>query len=109
MGTNKTALEAILEGIARIERATDGMSFEAFSSDEGAVDAVARNLQDIGESAQAVPSELEGKYPDVPWGNLRGLRTMMKAEPSAEILWQHVQTTLPPLVPALEHVLEAEE
>lgn len=103
-------LERILAAIAQVERDTKGMDIAAFSSDEETLKMVARTLSAIGEAAEDVPAELKAKYPDAPWGNLQGLREMVsqQAQVDPEVLWRHVQTTLPPMAPVLKQILEAE-
>lgn len=48
-------LEDILKSAAKVQRYTDGMSFEDFLADERTLDAVVRNLEIIGEAALNVP------------------------------------------------------
>ena len=56
----------MLEAIADIERyASRGRS--AFESDELLQTWVVRHLQIIGEAARALPSDVQGRAPDVVW------------------------------------------
>jgi len=48
-------LDDIFDAIDRIRRYTAGMDFDAFKSDQKAVDAVLRNLEVIGEAARNLP------------------------------------------------------
>lgn len=101
-------VEDILERINRVMRYTEGMDETSFSEDEKTVDAVLRNMTVIGEAARALPPEIEARYPNVPWGKMRGFRNIVVHEyfgVSVPILWQTVQTNLPPLVSDLERIL----
>lgn len=95
----------------KVERYTDGMTLEAFRADEKTVDAVVRNIGVIGEAARHVPQDVQERYPDVPWAEMRGMRNVVVHEyslVSVPIVWQTVKGNLPPLVPVLEDILQSE-
>jgi len=54
----------ILECIEKIDRYTEGMSFEDFVADDMAVDAVLRRIEIIGEASRYVPDEVTSRFPD---------------------------------------------
>jgi uncharacterized protein with HEPN domain len=62
----KLRIEDILEAIAKIQRYTEGMTFETFSGDEKPIDAVVRNFTVIGEASRYIPLEIEARYPELP-------------------------------------------
>ena len=98
----------ILDSIAKIERYTDGMTLDTFSSSDITIDAVVRNLEVIGEAARFIPGEIEAAHPQVPWAVMRGMRNILIHEyfgVSVRILWQTLEHNLPPLVPMLEELL----
>ncbi|MCL6473387.1 MAG: DUF86 domain-containing protein [Firmicutes bacterium] len=104
-------IEDILECIEKIQRYTKGMNFEEFVSDEMAFDAVVRNILIIGEAANHIPSNVREQYPEMPWDEMRGIRNILVHEyfgVSAPILWHTIEHDLPPLVPMLKAILEAE-
>ena len=49
----------------KIERYTSNVSFEDFSGNDMAVDAVIRNFEIIGEAVKKIPEEIKKKYADV--------------------------------------------
>jgi len=49
------------------------MNFDSFAADRRTVDAVARNLEIIGEAAKNLPDEILGGS-DVPWKKVRRFR-----------------------------------
>jgi uncharacterized protein with HEPN domain len=103
--------EDILEAIARIQRYTAGLSFANFETDDLLIDAVIRNFIVIGEAARNIPPEIEARHPQIPWTQMRGLRNVVVHvyfAVDARILWQTIQADLPPLVPALQALLEQE-
>lgn len=104
-------LEDILEAVAKMERYTTGMDFEAFKGDERTVDAVAWNFQVIGEAARYVPEEVQERHPEVPWDKMRGMRNLLVHAYwtiSMSIMWQTSKDDLPPLVPLLRAILAAD-
>ena len=60
-------LEDIRSAIARIERYTSGLQREQFLADEKTVDAVARNLEIIGEAVRWLPANFMRKHEGIPW------------------------------------------
>lgn len=60
-------IEDISAALAKIERYTTGLDYDAFLADEKTVDAVVRNLEIIGEAARHVPGDFATAHPEVPW------------------------------------------
>ena len=46
---------------------SDGLSLEAFESDDTLRRAFARSLEVIGEAAGRIPAELRTRHPQIPW------------------------------------------
>lgn len=93
-------LEDIRSAIARIERYTSGLQREHFVADEKTIDAVARNLEIIGEAVRWVPSDFKHQHADIPWEQIAGLRNRIVHDYfglDLEIIWQVLQTSLPDL------------
>lgn len=78
-------------------------------ADRRTVDAVARNLEIIGEAANKIPSPIEDAHPLVPWRRLADVRHVLIHEyhaVDADILYRSVINDLPPLLVQLQAVLE---
>jgi uncharacterized protein with HEPN domain len=102
----------ILDCIAKIGRYTNGMTFERFRTNEITIDTVVRNLEIIGEAARHIPPEVETRHPQIPWAVMRGMRNILIHEyfgVSLSILWQTIESNLPPLIPLLEAILVSNE
>ncbi len=100
----------ILTAVRAVDTYTRGMTYEGFCADQRTVDAVVRNLMTMGESIRWIPESVLDDYPDVPWRAMRAVRNVVVHEyfgVDSRILWDTVRFDLPPLVPALEAVLES--
>ncbi len=101
-------LQDILEATKKIVQFTQGQSFDSFSADEKTVDAVVRNLEIIGEAAKAISSELKSQHVDVEWKKMAGLRDLLIHQYfgiDKEIIWDIVQSKVPPLVEQMRRIL----
>jgi hypothetical protein len=66
----------------------------------------------LGEAARVVPSEIQERYSDIPWGKMQGIRNVLVHEYfrlDEEILWKATQEDIPPLIAALEGIIAAED
>lgn len=103
-------LEDIVDGAEKIERFTDGMTYEEFERDEKTVDAVLRNLEVIGEAAKNVPEDVRKEYSELPWAEMAGMRDKLihgYATIELEIVWTTVEEDVPELIPAVNAVMDA--
>jgi uncharacterized protein with HEPN domain len=83
-------VEDILACIQKIKSYTHGLTYEQFSVDDRTVDAVIRNLEIIGEAAGSIPLEIQEKYPELAWLEMRGMRNIVAHEyfdVSLPIIW----------------------
>ena len=99
-------IDDILGSIEKIERYTEGKTFEGFSHNEIVIDAVIRNFEIIGEAARNIPEEIKGKYPFVEWKEMLGFRNVLIHDYfriEVESVWDTVQNNIPILK---KHVLE---
>ena len=67
-------VEDMLAVIQKIGMYLEGFDFESFRADSRTVDAVLRNLEVIGEAANALPSDVCERAPSVDWRGVVGLR-----------------------------------
>ena len=104
-------VQDILDAIRKIQDYTRDATPDSLRADWKTVDAVVRNLTVIGEAARHVPAEVQARYPDIPWDDMRDMRNVVVHEyfrVSHPILWRTIRNNLPPLTEKLQALLEAE-
>lgn len=87
-------LADIVESCEHIRSFTVGMTFEDFASDRKTIDAVARNLEIIGEAAKNIPEEILAERPEVPWKQVRRFRVWNIIDTQLETLEASVRDLL---------------
>lgn len=104
----RTDLEDIIHAAEKIERFTDGMSFEAFVDDEKTVDAVLRNFEVMGEATKNLPESFQEQYDHVPWTEMAGMRDRLVhgyATVDLEIMWTTIERDIPEILPDVRSVM----
>jgi hypothetical protein len=102
-------IEDILEAIENIAEYTSGMDYSAWQKDRRTIDAVIRNLEVIGEAATYIPEEIKGKYSEIPWAKMRGIRNLLIHEyfgVDIDVVWETIQKDLEPLKELLGNIKE---
>jgi uncharacterized protein with HEPN domain len=102
----------ILDAITAIQEYTAGMDLNRFTEDRKTVDAVFRNLTIIGEAATRIPEQVITENQEIPWHDMSDMRNIVVHEyfgVSNKILWETIQSDLPPLVPLLQKMLESKD
>jgi uncharacterized protein with HEPN domain len=104
-------LDDILDAIGSIRDYTAGMDFSVFNDDRKTQDAVARNLEIIGEAVGKLPESLFAESEGVEWRKITGLRNILAHEYfgiSLPIVWDVVENKLDQLEAAVRAVLQQE-
>jgi uncharacterized protein with HEPN domain len=102
-------LEDVRDCMNKINKYVNGMSFEDFDQNQLVIDAVARNLEVIGEATKYVPTEIREKYPEVPWKSMIGLRNILIHEYfgiDEQIIWQIITSDFKKTKPLIEKIIE---
>lgn len=92
-------LDDILEAIRRIETYVAGETRDSFFGTPVLQDAVARNLEIIGEVAKRLPPELRAQAPEIDWRKVAGLRDVLIHDYAAvdlAIVWDVIENRLAP-------------
>ena len=104
-------IEDILEAVSDIQEMTDGMDFEGFVSNKPVRLGALYSVAVIGEAARHVPTDVQARYPDVPWRLMSDMRNVLVhnyAGVDLRIVWGVLQNRLPSLESRLRKILTAE-
>jgi len=85
-----------------------GMTLDEFVADRKTIDAVARNLEIIGEAAKNIPEEILAERPEVPWKQVRRFRDKIAHhyfDLNLERVWNIIETDLETLETAVRYLL----
>jgi uncharacterized protein with HEPN domain len=107
MRDERLLLRDILNALDRIDSFTRGMTFDAFTADEKTVNAVIYNFLIIGEAVKALPETLTGKYPEIPWRQVAGMRdklTHAYFSVDYELIWNTIRVVLPQFRSVIEKI-----
>ena len=105
-------LEDIQTALAKIEKYTEGLSFEEFCNFEMAVDAVLRNLEVVGEAVKNIPEGVRNRYHEVEWKEAVGFRNVLAHDYfgiDLESVWDTLKKNLPVFKEHIANVLECEK
>ncbi len=108
-------LDHIIVAAREARSYTEGMSKESFLSDRRTQQAVILNIIIIGEAAAKLIqrySDFLDRHPGVPWRNMKGMRNRMTHgyfDINLDIVWETVQTALPPLLKQLPAIRDDAE
>ena len=105
-------LEHIAEAITRATHYLQGMdTFAAFQEDQRSQDAVARNIEIIGEAAtkiQKLAPDFIAEHDELPWAQMRAMRNLVIHEYfflDLKIVWSTVRDDLPQLKKTIDGLL----
>ncbi|MDB9526001.1 DUF86 domain-containing protein [Oscillatoria sp. CS-180] len=102
-------VQDILTAIDSIQNRLQGLSFEDFVTNDVLVESVLYQLIVIGEAAINIPSAVKAENPKLPWRKMSDMRNIMAHEyfrVEMGIVWETVQTNLPPLIEPLNALLD---
>lgn len=111
MNRSMTSLIDIIESMNRIDTYILGVEYDSFLNNQMLIDAVIRNLEIIGEAAKNVSNDVQGKYPDIPWRNMIGLRNILIHQyfgVDESIVWEVIKTDLPATRPNIMKAIHEE-
>lgn len=101
----------IVEACTAVMRYMDGVTFEAFSTNDEKRAAVERQVFVIGEAAARLPEYWKNRLPNVPWRKIVGLRNLLAHGYwviDVDELWDIARNKVPELVSELRPLLESD-
>jgi uncharacterized protein with HEPN domain len=105
-------LEDMLQSMVRIEEYLGDLDFKKFKQTYMIVDAIIRNFEIIGEASKNIPTEVQEKYPEIPWKKMYGLRNLIAHEYFGidyEMTWEISKNNLPQNRSDLLEIIEKEK
>src|SRR4030042_6273892 len=106
---NKEFLLDIIEAIKRIELYTKELSYSDFLQKIETQDAVARNLEIIGEAVKNISKNLKTKYNHIQWKEIAAMRDKVihfYFGVNWDIVWKAAKDNLPQLKERIEGILK---
>jgi uncharacterized protein with HEPN domain len=101
-------LQHILEAILEIESYTNQASFDDFMANSMMRFASIKQLEIIGEAANYLTDELKGRFSEVEWRQIVGLRNVLIHQyfrVDENVVWGIIQNNVPELRAKVEEIL----
>ena len=98
----------IVDSAARIWEYAGSSDLEHLAADRKTLAAVCWEFAVIGEAVRHVPDDVQARFPEVPWAEMRGMRNAIVHgydTVDLAILWDTIAVDLPAVVPLLQSVL----
>jgi len=111
MRPEKLYLTDIVEAARAIEKFIMDVDFNEFAQNEMMNSAVLQKLTVIGEAASKLPKEFTKRFPEIPWRDIVGFRTIAVHEYFAvrwDIVWVAASEEAPTLREQIEQILRDE-
>lgn len=105
-------LEDMLQSMNRVEEYPGELDFRKFKMNYLVVDAIIRNFEIIGEASKNIPTDIQEKYPEIPWRKMYGLRNLIAHEYFGidyEMMWEIAKKNLPQNRIDLQKIIKKEK
>ena len=109
MTDDRARIEHMLQGVERIKDAMKDVSEEDFFESRILLDAMSFNFAILGEAANKVSDELQAKHPEIPWGDIIGMRNVLihdYVKPQPKYMWDAYRNDLDSLKKHLQKILK---
>jgi len=103
----KDMVEAARAAVAEIEGSTEA----ALAADHVRALGLTKCLEIVGEAAVHLSLELRERHPEIPWGEMVGMRNRLVHayfEIDHEQVWKALTEDVPPLIEQLQKILDSE-
>ena len=109
MNSPREKLQDILDAVVQIEKHS-GVGRADFDESELIQVWMVHHLQIIGEAVRAIDPAFRNKHPQVPWRDIAGMRNILVHDyghVNLGIVWEAVQTHVPPLKVNIQTILDS--
>ncbi|NPU99814.1 MAG: DUF86 domain-containing protein [Brevinematales bacterium] len=107
----KIFLRHILTEAEVLERNSVNLGYDSFIKNEILCRAFIRSPEIIGEAVKNIPDDIKGKYPEVEWKKLAGMRDKLIHHYFGidyEMIWDAINRKIPQLKIQVESIIEEE-
>jgi uncharacterized protein with HEPN domain len=104
-------LKHILDAIDRIEEYTRGVGYEDFMKTNLVQAGVIREIEIIGEATKRLTQGFKGKYRDIPWKQMAGMRDKLIHDYfgiDLDAVWDTTERDIPILKGSIKDIMEKE-
>jgi uncharacterized protein with HEPN domain len=111
MERDQVLVNHILGSIESVESYTAGLTKEEFLGNFMVQDAVARNIEILGEACSKISQETKEEFPKIPWRDIVAMRNILIHEyfrSDPETVWNVVQIDIPELKKLMIEILNSE-
>jgi len=108
MWRDAATLLDILNAGAEIEAILGDIAYEEFVNQREKVLAIERLFTIIGEAANRISPEMKDAHPDIPWGQMIGMRNIMVHRYDKirqEIVWENCKLILPGVLDKIDDLI----
>lgn len=101
--------EDILASIEKIVEYMEGLTEKEFEENSEKQDAVIRRIEIIGEAVKNISNETRGKYPDVRWREIAGMRDVVIHQyfgVTIGLVWRVATSDIPGLKEKIEAIVK---
>lgn len=105
-------LHDILGAINDIESFIDNLSYDEFIKDRKTLNAVIRSIEIIGEATKKLPDQIKGKYTDLPWKRMSGMRDKLihgYFGVDTKTIYKTAQEDIPTIKKSIQKILKEQE
>ena len=109
MTGDRARIEHMLQSIERIQDAMKDVSEEDFFQSRILLDAMSFNFAILGEAANKVSDRLQADHPEIPWGDIIGMRNILihdYVKPRPKYMWDAYRNDLDSLKKHLQKILK---